>query len=102
VKLGKFGGSTIKRDSNFELLRIISMLMIISYHIVLHCISIQLTDKTSITEWENGWFNQPFFYKKLCILNLILPMGNTANNIFILITGYFFCGGGVDKFLAEG
>lgn len=31
------------RSSNFELLRITAMLMIISYHIFFHCISAQMT-----------------------------------------------------------
>jgi len=84
------------RSSNIELLRVFAMLMIACYHIVFHCVVVQLTDTTSIVEMENGWFNHPYFYKRIQIINLILPFGNTANNVFVLIAG-FFTGGGNGK-----
>lgn len=33
-----------KRNSNIELLRIFAMIMIIAYHIYIHCVYTQLTD----------------------------------------------------------
>ena len=77
------------RNSNMELLRICAMLMIIIFHMVRHCVNIQLTDGNSIARWGNGLFNYPAFYKKLLILVSIMPLGIIANAIFILISGYF-------------
>lgn len=51
------------RSANIELLRIVAMLMIIMYHIICHCVNVQLTDGASIARWENGLFNHPLFYK---------------------------------------
>lgn len=58
-----------------ELLRICAMLMIVAYHIYIHCITCQLTDLQSIQERGNGWFCTPNFSKRLCILALIAPWG---------------------------
>lgn len=77
------------RSSNFELLRVVAMFMIVIYHIVCHCIIPQLTDSASIDRMGNGLFNSPVFYKKLLILDLINPWGPISNAIFILISGYF-------------
>ncbi len=77
------------RASNIELLRIIAMFMIIVYHIVLHCINVQLTDAASIEKLGNGYFNDPVFYKQLLSLALIMPFGLVGNAVFILISGYF-------------
>lgn len=78
-------GKTMKkqRSSNFELLRIVAMFMIVLYHIYIHSISGQLTTG------ETGLFTTPQFSKKLTILALIAPMGMIGNHIFILISGYF-------------
>lgn len=46
-----------------ELLRICAMLMIVAYHIYIHCITCQLTDLQSIQERGNGWFCTPNFQK---------------------------------------
>ena len=51
-----------QRSSNFELLRIVAMFMIVLYHIYIHCISGQLTGGGS------GLFVTPQFSKKLAIL----------------------------------
>lgn len=72
-----------------ELLRITAMLMIIAYHIYVHCISGQLTDTNSIQEMGNDWFCRLGFSKRLCLLAVIAPMGQVGNAIFILISGYF-------------
>ncbi len=71
-----------ERSSNIELLRIIAMLMIIVYHIWIHCIDVQLSNDTM-------YFIKPFFYKRLMVLDIISPFGQIANAIFILISGYF-------------
>lgn len=70
------------RSSNFELLRVVAMFMIVIYHIVCHCIIPQLTDSASIDRMGNGLFNSPVFYKKLLILDLINPWGPISNAIF--------------------
>jgi len=88
------------RSSNIELLRSVAMLMIILYHIVCHCVNVQLTDKESIKRFANGLFNHPVFYKKLMILDMLNTFGIIGNVIFILISGYFMVqkkkGGGID------
>ncbi|MBO6164402.1 MAG: hypothetical protein J6N77_05045 [Lachnospiraceae bacterium] len=80
------------RQTNLETLRIFAMLMIIVFHIVSHCIVIQLTDKISIDALNNGWFNTPAFARKLMAVEAVMPWGATGNAIFILLTGYFLCG----------
>lgn len=67
----------------------VAMVMIIAYHIFLHCINVQLTDLNSIKELENDWFCQPEFSNQLCRLALIAPMGQAGNAVFMLLTGYF-------------
>lgn len=79
------------RSSNFELLRNVAMLMIVLYHIVCHCVEVQLTDRGSMERLGNGLFNQPTFYKKLMILDTFDTFGHIGNVIFILISGYFMC-----------
>lgn len=78
-----------QRNTNIELLRLIAMFMIVVFHIVDHCVVIQLTDTDSIARLGNGLFNYPLFYKKLFILNSIMPLGKAGNAIFLIISGYF-------------
>lgn len=87
-----------KRDSNLELLRVFSMLMIVTYHICIHCVNVQLTDGSSIASFNNGLFSVPYFFKKLLILQTFAPMGQMGNCIFMLIAGYFMGlrGDGID------
>ena len=77
------------RSSNFELLRILAMLMIIVFHIVNHCVEPQITDADSISRMGNGLFNNPVIYKKFYILYTIIPFGKIGVAIFVLISGYF-------------
>lgn len=77
------------RNSNIELLRSVAMLMIILFHIVYHCVNVQLTDRGSMERFGNGLFNQPLFYKKLVVLDILDTFGIIGNVIFILISGYF-------------
>ena len=72
-----------ERSSNIELLRIVAMLMIIVYHIWIHCINIQLG--------SGELYNLPIVYKKLFLFSVISPFGQIGNAIFILISGYFLC-----------
>ena len=77
------------RSSNFELLRILAMVMIVIYHITCHTIQPQLTDAGSIAALGNGLFNHPVFYKRLLILSTIYPFGKIGDTVFLLISGYF-------------
>lgn len=89
ILINEIGGAMTKRNSNMELLRITAILMIIEFHIFVHCIDGQLTHTDSIQELGNGWYCKPMFSKELCILAAISPMGQVGNAIFILISGYF-------------
>lgn len=69
------------RSSNFELLRIVAMLMIIAYHIIYHCMLNQLI--------TGELFHHPMIYNKLFIMTVIRTFGPICNNVFLLISGYF-------------
>lgn len=87
------------RSSNMELLRCVAMMMIVSYHIVWHCVNIQLTDGASMARHANGLFNNPAFSEKLMILDMMDTFGIIGNAIFLLISGYFMVSkgkGGID------
>ena len=71
------------RKSNFELLRIIAMIMIILHHITIHCVNVQLGDKSLYALGE--YFNKTVFIKRLLIPQLFMPAGKIGNIIFILI-----------------
>lgn len=75
-----------ERNSNVELLRIVAMLMIVSYHFFSHCIVGQMA--------AGDLFRIPVFYKKLSIIAICYTFGNTANDVFILISGYFMSNNG--------
>ena len=64
------------RESNFELLRIIAMLLVITSHFCIH------SNKAI-------YFQNPYTFNINYFLTMIFTTGNIANNIFILITGYF-------------
>ena len=78
-----------ERESNLELLRIFSMLMIILHHLVYHCFYPQLTDPVYIEHFGNDLFTNPIFSKRLLIPEFILPFGKVAVIIFMMISGYF-------------
>ena len=78
-----------ERQSNFELLRIIAMLLIILHHIVIHSFYPQLTDETVMEFFHSGAFNHPRFYSELLLPEALLPLGKAANGIFLMISGYF-------------
>lgn len=66
------------RESNIELFRIISMLLIVAHHYVMNSgISELMLDNQLV-------FKSIFFY-------LSGAWGKTAINCFVMITGYFMC-----------
>lgn len=77
------------RQSNFELLRIVAMLMIIMFHIWQHGPLAQMTNSDSIARMDNGYFSYPHFYKRLLIFDAIRPLGMIGNGLFMMISGYF-------------
>lgn len=80
---------TKTRQSNMELLRVVAMYMIVVYHIVCHCVNVQLMDPASMGREAVGYFNEPVVYKRLLILNCIKTFGGIGNDVFIMISGYF-------------
>ncbi len=75
---GNQAGIKKKRDSNLELFRIITMLLIIAHHYVVN------SDVLSVIR-ENPAENASKF------LLLFGAWGKTGINCFVLITGYFMC-----------
>ena len=71
-----------KRQSNFELLRIFAMLLIVLSHVQQH------GSKPALTA-DNGYFAQPIFYLRLLIFEFGSPLGAIGNGLFIMISGYF-------------
>lgn len=71
------------RNSNIELLRVLAMCMIVSYHIVCHCILNQLAE-------SGGVFNQAINYRRLLLVESFMPLGSIGNDIFILISGFLW------------
>ena len=78
-----------ERSSNFELLRVLAMLLIVIFHITRHCVYVQLTDPASIERMNNGLFCNPVFYKRLLMIVSVMPLGKMGDTIFLLISGYF-------------
>ena len=62
------------RQSNFELLRIVAMLMIVFHHFAFH----------GELSYEGAGLSAPHLW-----YNLIIMDGKTGVNIFVLISGYF-------------
>lgn len=79
---------TKQRESNMELLRILAMFFIITFHIVFLAVYPQLNDSGHFPGGVS-YFAAPQFDKKLLIPALIMPFANIGNDIFLLISGYF-------------
>ena len=77
-----------ERESNFELLRIFAVVLIIFHHICIHIIAKQIP---SVEYNPDGLFNNFSFYNRLFITDFGLQIGRVANALFILISGYFLC-----------
>ena len=75
------------RQSNFELLRIVAIIMIIVHHIFCHCINNQILSINSATTGE--MFSDPILYKRLSICEIATTFGKIGNNLFLILSGYF-------------
>ena len=79
------------RNSNIELLRIIAMLMVVSHHLVVHCIGPQFINLIPSLDFRS--IASPEVIDQLCkkhfILSVFYSFGKIANAVFILISGFF-------------
>ena len=64
------------RSTNIEILRIIAMLMIVIYHIVYHCINVQLNGGDSIIKISSTLFNMPLTVKNTAVGGIVLEKCN--------------------------
>ena len=71
-----------KRQSNFELLRIFAIVLIVLFHI-------QKKGPQRLLTGDYGYFAQPFIYPRLLILEFGVILGMIGNGVFLLISGYF-------------
>ena len=78
-----------ERESNLELLRIFSLLMIILHHLIYHCFYPQLTNQVHAEHIAKDLFTDPIFSKRLLIPEFIAPFGKIAVILFMMISGYF-------------
>lgn len=78
-----------RRSSNFELLRIAAMFMIVMYHIFCHCVNGQLMFADTGGALSAGLVEYSSIYKKTFIMNTINTWKGISNDIFLLISGYF-------------
>lgn len=74
--------NTNKRDPNFELMRIVSMAMIVAHHYAVHGI-MSLEGRTDYSIWREGMFLNKVFS------SVMLPGGGVGIALFFMITGYF-------------
>lgn len=70
-----------KRDSNLELLRIITMLLIVAHHYVVN---------SGLMAADGVIYSSPLSWRSLFLL-LMGAWGKTGINCFMMITGYFMC-----------
>lgn len=70
-----------KRDSNLELYRIITMMLIIAHHYVVN---------SGLTSVDGVLYTNPTSWRTLFLLT-IGAFGKTGINCFLMITGYFMC-----------
>ena len=71
-----------KRQSNFELLRIFAMIMIVLYHV-------QEQGPRPLLTGNYGYFSSPEIDSRLLVFELGAPLGGIGNGLFIMISGYF-------------
>lgn len=69
---------TIKRQSNFELLRLVAMFFIVVHHFSVH----------GIFPYWNGW-TSGISYFNTCTSEFLYLGGKVAVDIFVILTGYF-------------
>ena len=70
-----------KRDSNLELYRIITMILIVAHHYVVN---------SGLTDPLGPIYQTPLSFPSIFLL-LFGAWGKTGINCFVLITGYFMC-----------
>ena len=71
-----------KRQSNFELLRILAMIMIVLFHI-------QKNGPQRLLTGDYGYFGKPIYYLRLIVFYFGVTLGDVGNGLFIIISGYF-------------
>ena len=71
-----------KRQSNFELLRIFAIILIILYHI-------QRYGSQPLLTGSYGYFSTPEIDPRLLVFEIGGPFGGIGNGLFIMISGYF-------------
>ena len=79
---------TKQRDSNLELFRIITMLLIVAHHYVVNSV---------LMEVIRGGVQQYGITAKSIFYLLFGAWGKTGINCFVLITGYFMCRSQITK-----
>ena len=72
--------NTKKRDSNIELIRIFSMLLIIGHHLILHGFNVYVNDP----------YNKKEYGYKAHVCLFLYTGGKTGVNLFFIISGYFY------------
>ena len=71
-----------KRQSNFELLRIFAIVLIILRHI-------QQQGALRLLTGDYGYFGKPTYYLRLVVFYFGVTLGAVGNGLFIMISGYF-------------
>ena len=73
--LETFDSRTLKRESNFELLRIVAIILIIAFHFSDHASLIPTSEMPLNLDWM--------------VMAFARVGGGTGNGVFVLLTGYF-------------
>lgn len=73
------------RQSNFELLRIIAMIMIVSSHLACHGVQHVLDSNLAYVAYNGGTFVNKIF------TSFLNPAGTVGVALFFMITGFFLC-----------
>ena len=71
-----------KRQSNFELLRIFAIILIILRHV-------QQQGALRLLIGDYGYFGKPILYLRLIVFYFGVTLGAIGNGLFIMISGYF-------------
>ena len=75
-----------ERKSNFELMRIVAMLMIVADHLAVHGVQQVLSSDNVYRAWAAGTMVNRLFTL------LFVPGGATGVALFFMLTGYFLAG----------
>ncbi len=70
-----------KRQTNFEMIRILAMVLIIIHHIFVHSIEPQLSQSDIFEGYE--------VYDRLMIVDFARSFGKIGNILFVMLSGYF-------------